>query len=128
MGHEYTLLWLKAFALTCLVEVPLAAWLFRGARQGPARRVGLAFFANLASHPAVWFVFPTLGLAYNHAVALSECWAVASEAVFYALALDADRAAPPASARWLRAAGVALVVNGLSFAIGLLVRSLTGWI
>ena len=40
---------------------------------------------NLASHPAVWFVIPELGMSYNPRVVLSEVWAVGIEMWAYRL-------------------------------------------
>lgn len=112
--------WSKAFLLTELVEVPIVTFLLRSDERSIVRRAGLAFFASVATHPAVWFIFPRLPLAYTPMVAAAEAWAVVGEAVFYALAF---RTVDP----W-RAAGTSLVANGASFGIGLLIRSLTGWV
>lgn len=78
----FVLRWLTAFAFTLAVEVPLAAWLLRRGRA--RRRVALAVVAQCVSHPAVWFIFPELGLRYGLMVALAESWAVLSEAAVYA--------------------------------------------
>jgi hypothetical protein len=120
VDRAYLLAWLRAFLFTCAVEIPLAAALFRRAEPRLARRLGFAFFANLASHPAVWFIFPALGLRYGTTILLAETWAFAVEACFFFLAFDeADRA---------HAAGVSALANGASYGLGLLVRSLTGWV
>jgi hypothetical protein len=136
----YVIEWARAFALTAAIEIVIAMLLFtrvlevtleqepraaEGPRPGvdPARlaRLGaLIFYANLASHPAVWFVFPNLGLSYPTMVLAAELWAVASEAVFYWLVFCNFKFTP--------AAGVSLVANGSSFGIGLLVREWTGWV
>lgn len=107
------LAWFKAFVVTCLIEVPFVAWMLRRDDDDLPRRIGLLFFANLASHPAVWFIFPYLGLQQDLALGLSEGWAVLSEALFIWLAF---RGISP-----IRAFGVSSLANGVSFAIGLLI-------
>jgi hypothetical protein len=115
----YVEAWARAFALTAAVEVAVAAPLLRASEPSRWRLAGLVFFAQLASHPAVWFVFPELSDDYGRQVAMAEAWAVLSEAVFYVLALRAS---------WRRALGVSLVANAASVAVGLLLRRLTGWV
>lgn len=118
--RAYLLAWLKAFLFTSAVEIPIAAALFRKAEPRLARRLGFAFFANLISHPAVWLIFPVLGLRYGTTILVSELWAFGIEAVFYMLAFEkSDR---------FHAAGVAALANGASYGLGLLVRAWTGWI
>jgi hypothetical protein len=113
-------LWFKAFLLTVLVEVPIATALLRPAEPRRARRVALVLFANVASHPAVWFIFPELGLPHLPTLVLAEAWALLSEALFYRLVFEKTDA--------VEAVGIAAVANGASFAIGLLVHAATGWV
>lgn len=138
--NAYTYAWAKAFGLTLFVEL-IAAFLlirwvlwrspFLGAdteeslssssnwtRIDMARMLALIGFANVASHPAVWFIIPSLHISYPTMVLIAESWAVLSETAFYALTIPRIGMA--------RAFGVALVANGLSFGLGLLVRALTG--
>jgi hypothetical protein len=137
---EYVIAWSRAFAFTAAIEIVIAALLFTRvlgvafgeearADDNPrpaagwarvARLVALIFYANLASHPAVWFVFPNLGMSYSTMVLAAELWAVASEAIFYSLVFT--------NVRLDQAAGVSLVANGGSFGLGLLVRAWTGWV
>lgn len=106
--------WLRAFLLTALIEVPLVLALTRASPVPARRRLALALFAQLATHPLVWYVFPDLpGLARPQTLFLSELWAWLGEAAFYAVALAPLRPA--------RALGVAGVANGVSFGLGLLV-------
>jgi hypothetical protein len=136
----YVIVWSRAFAFTAAIEIVVAVLLFTKvlgialgeegrADENPrpparwargARLVVLIFYANLASHPAVWFVVPNLGLTYPTMVLAAELWAVASEAIFYWLVF--------ANVRLGQAAGVSLVANGSSFGIGLLARAWTGWV
>lgn len=107
----FVLAWARAFAVTLGVELAVATPLLPGGR---AQRLVLVALANLASHPAVWFVLPELGLGYPAWLITAELWAVAVEAVAY-------RALLPASTR--RAAGVSLLANGASLAVGLALRA-----
>jgi hypothetical protein len=116
----FAIAWLKAFLLTVLVETPIAAALFRPVEPRRSRRVALILFANLASHPAVWFIFPTLGLGYHPALVIAEAWAVLVEAAFYRLVFEKSDA--------VEALGISALANGASLGIGLLVRAATGWV
>lgn len=105
--------WLRAFLLTALIEVPIVLALTREGPVPTPRRLALAFFAQLVTHPLVWYVFPNLsGLSHTSTLVLSELWAWLGEAVFYAVALAPIRPA--------RAVGVAALANGASFGVGLL--------
>lgn len=125
--------WSKAFALTVGLEVPIVIasyGRFRPAASAPARAV-LAFFAQLASHPAVWFVFPRLGMSWLTMVVCAEVWAVLSETIFYALTLGGVSALPSglgSPAAWGRAFAISFLANAVSFISGLVVRELTGWV
>ena len=110
--------WLRAFAVTALVELGAALPLLREAEPSRIRRVGGVVVANLATHPVVWFVIPALGMDYRASVTLSEAWAVGMELVVYRLVF---RLSLP------RACAVSALANGASFAVGLLLRFLTAW-
>ncbi len=75
--------WLVAFGLTLSFEVPLVVWLLADTSLPMRRRVATAVFANLLTHPLVWFFFPQLPLSYAPQLAMSELWAFAGEALFY---------------------------------------------
>jgi hypothetical protein len=80
--------WLVAFLITVAVEAPIVLALTRGSETGTARRLALVVFAQLVTHPLVWFVFPYIvGLRGATATLLSELWAWLAEAVFYALVI-----------------------------------------
>ncbi len=103
--------WFAAFVLTLAVEVPIVAWLLRRAEPVLWRRVALAVFANLVTHPAVWYVFSQLFVVGTVEYTLAaEAWAIAAEAVFYAVVIR-GLGVP-------RAVVVAVVANGASFAVG----------
>ena len=53
-------LWFTAFALTLAVEVPVVLFLVRRSAVASGRVVALVVFANLATHPVVWFVLTQL--------------------------------------------------------------------
>lgn len=124
--------WVRAFAFTQLVEVPLytAALGWSALRlplaSGPARpalpisfRIAVAFLCSLLSHPVVWFGFPRLIDPYDHYTAMviaAEAFAVGSEAIVLW------------SVRVRFALPISFLVNMASLWLGLLLRQLTGWI
>jgi hypothetical protein len=109
--------WLRAFLLTLVVEVAVAAFLLRRAEPDRLRLVLLVVFANLATHPIVWYVWtqPFLVGTPEYLV-VAESWAVAAEAVFYWAAFR--------GARPLRALGVSLAANAASFIAGIVVGAI----
>jgi len=106
--------WFAAFVLTVAIELPIAVWLLRRAEPDPRRRVALVVLANLATHPAVWYVFSQMFLVgtVDYLVA-AEGWAIAAEAVFYVVSIRGLGGG--------RAIVVAAVANGASFAVGRIV-------
>jgi hypothetical protein len=108
--------WLVAFLITVAVETPIVVALTRRVGVPVPRRLLLAAFAQLATHPLVWFVFPRLvGVTGRTATLLSELWAWLAEAAFYALVFP-GLAVP-------RALGVSALANGASVAAGLLLSA-----
>jgi hypothetical protein len=102
--------WLIAFVVTFAVEAPVVLALTRGSSITFTRRLALVLFAQLATHPLVWFVFPAIpGLRGTTALALSEAWAWLAEAAFYALTLDV---------RPTRALSISALANGASLLAG----------
>ena len=106
--------WFTAFVVTVVIEAPIVWWFVR-VREPSVLRVGTAvLLANLASHPAVWFIFTQLLLVGSVAYTLTtEIWAVIVEAILYVLAL---RGVGPR-----RALAVSLVANAASYLVGVLV-------
>jgi len=106
--------WFTAFVVTVVIEGPIVWWFVRG-RGASALRVGASvLLANLASHPAVWFIFTQLILVGTVTFTLTtEAWAVFVEAVLYVLAL---RGIDPR-----RAFVASLVANVASYLVGVLV-------
>jgi hypothetical protein len=79
--------------------------------------LALVLFANLASHPAVWFIFSQPFLIGTPEYTLVvEGWAVACEAAFYFVVLR-GLSLP-------RAILVSLAANAASFLVGRLVVAL----
>jgi hypothetical protein len=105
--------WFRAFLLTLLVEAPIAALMLRRWERSRPRLVALVVFANLASHPAVWFIFTQLFLIGTlEYVVAAEGWAVGCEALVYLAAL---RGLPVR-----RAIVASVVANVASFVVGAL--------
>jgi hypothetical protein len=106
--------WFAAFLMTIVVEVPIVVVMLRRSEPDLARLAGIALFANLASHPAVWFVFTQLFLVGTpEYLVAAEGWAVAIEAAFYVVVIR--------GVSMPRALAVSLVANAASFAVGRLV-------
>lgn len=101
--------WALAFALTQLVEVPIYRALARV-------RWWQAFSLSLVTHPAVWYVFPSLGaraaLSWTQMLWLAEGFAYVVEAALL-------RAY---GVRWSRAIAVSMLANTASIVAGELVR------
>jgi hypothetical protein len=106
---SYVADWAGFFALTLAVELAVAVPLLTK-EAGLPRRVAAVVFAQLSSHPAVWFVIPALGLPRLSYLASAETWAVVSELLLYRLIF------PQLS--WSRALAVSALANGASFAVG----------
>ncbi len=113
---HYVLFWTRAFALTLVLEGLLVLPGTRAAQPSLPRRLALLFFANLTTHPIVWFVLPELPLRYSTMVALAELWAFGAEAVFYSMVVE--------RLSWRRGVLLSLAANGLSFVGGLVIRKL----
>ncbi len=109
--------WFAAFVLTLAIEAPIAVVLLRQA-EPDLRRLGiLIVFANLASHPVVWYVISQLVLVGTPTYTLvAEAWAIAAESVFYWAAIRGLTAR--------RAIAVAAAANATSWFAGRLISGL----
>jgi hypothetical protein len=124
--------WIRAFAFTQTVEIPLYLLAFAWPRlrgrfpdgrlrppMGLPFRFAVAFLCSLLTHPVVWFGFPRLieGLEhYAWMVVAAETFAVTSEAlILWAVRLRF-------------ALLVAFLVNMTSMSLGFLLRYVTHWI
>jgi hypothetical protein len=104
---------LRAFALTVVVELAVAAPLLRALDpRGPRRSAGIVL-ANLATHPAAWFIFPGAALGVLARIARSELWAVTIELLVYRLIFS--------ELSWRRALATSVSANALSALAGVLV-------
>ena len=110
--------WFPAFVLTVIIEAPIVWLVLRRQEPGVPRLALLVVFANLATHPAVWFVFTQLFTIGTPEYTLAaEAWAAGAEAVFYVVAL---RGVSP-----FRAIVASLAANAGSFVAGLLIGGLS---
>jgi hypothetical protein len=107
---SYEALWVRYFALTVAIELLVAIPLLRDAGSLP-RRATAVLVANLTSHPIVWFVIARVIPERSVMIPVAEGWAIASEAVVYALVFPALPRA--------RALGISGVANAGSFLVGL---------
>jgi hypothetical protein len=75
--------WFIAFLLTLAVEVPVATFLLRRDEPNLPRAAALVVFANLVTHPLVWYVWSQVFLIGTaEYVIAAETWAILAEAVF----------------------------------------------
>lgn len=106
--------WLRSFVLTLVVETPIVVVLLRRAEPDIARLALIAVFANLATHPAVWFVFTQLFLVGTPEYILAaEAWAVLLETAVFMVVIRGVGVR--------RAATASFLANGASILAGLLV-------
>ena len=108
--------WLYAFGLTVAVELAIGAPLLAATEPRVMRRLGGIVLVNLASHPLVWFVGPTVATHSAMRLGISETWAWLAEVGGY-LVIWPGMGAP-------RAALVSALANGASFGLGLVVTNL----
>jgi hypothetical protein len=109
--------WFAAFVLTLAVEAPIVAFLLRRAEPSLVRLGVLIVFANLATHPVVWFAITQLFLVGTLGYTLvAETWAVAAEALFFWVAIRG------LSVR--RALAVAVAANATSWLAGRVISGL----
>jgi hypothetical protein len=106
--------WLKAFAFTQAIEIPI--WTMLGRRAVPWWRAALAGAAcTCLTHPLLWFVWPRVVHGYGAYIASGELLVAAIEtAVFWALARPV--ALP-------RAVAASFLANAASYGGGLLLRA-----
>jgi hypothetical protein len=114
--------WFRAFVWTLGIELFVAGFCLRGSLP-LGRRIGLICIANVATHPAVWLIFPELGAGLGWpsgaSLAASEAWAFGFEAFVYGLFLGPGR--------WRLALGTSVAANAASLGAGFLLRAL-GWV
>ena len=113
--HDLRLIaaWFRAFVLTLLIEEVVAVPLL-GSDISRSRRAVAVGFAQVLSHPAVWFIWPLLFRSRTVYLAVAEGWAVLAEFVFYWFLF------PNSTKR--RTLGVAVLANAVSVLGGLAVH------
>lgn len=112
------LTWLGAFVATVAIELAIVGAGTRDLALPLSRRLRVAFVAQAATHPLVWFVFPELpGATPIVWFWVSELVAVGLEGLLYARAL-------PGLTR-LRAFGLAALANAASLGTGVVLDALT---
>ena len=104
--------WLIAFAITVLSELVIAVPLLGTSTR--ARRVAAVCFAQLATHPSVWFIWPLLGLSRPLFLLWAEGFAFVVEALIYRLCFE--------RLRWSRCFATSALANAASLFIGLWLR------
>jgi hypothetical protein len=102
--------WLGAFALTTVCELAVAVPLL-AAGGSRARRIGAVCLGQLATHPAVWFIWPLIGWSRPSYVLVAEGFAVVVEMLVYRLVFE--------RLQWSRALAASALANATSLAIGL---------
>ena len=113
--------WLVGFFLTLVLEAPWVLALLARPVPSWGRRFSALLFANLATHPLVWFFFPAMPLSRAWSVACSEIWAFGAEITFYALYVQ--------GITLRRAAVTSVLANGTSFGVGwVLVSHFGAWL
>jgi archaellum biogenesis protein FlaJ (TadC family) len=109
--------WFLAFVITVVLEAAVVLFLLRRAEPDVLRLGLLVVFANLATHPVVWYVITQLLLVGTPGyVLVAETWAIAAEAVFFVVAIR--------GLSMRRAIVVAVAANAMSFLVGRLIGGL----
>ena len=115
---DLILLWFEAFFLTLVLEIPIIGVLQRREEPSRARLVALAFFANLSSHPLVWFVVPAVVHPPWAAFVTSELLAWLLEAGFFRLVV--------LRLSWRKACLTSAIANAVSALVGWLLFQYAG--
>ena len=79
MNFDYTLIFLQSNAL----ELPFVGYSYRRAGIALGTALLATTFANLITHPVVFFGFMNSGLSYAVATSFAELFAVCTEAVLH---------------------------------------------
>ncbi|TGU71063.1 hypothetical protein E4633_11995 [Geomonas terrae] len=115
VDREYALQFLAALLVTQLSELPVVWYLLSrhvaGEHLGAVRIATACFFANMATLPYLWFVYPEI-FPYRVAITLGEATALFAEALLYMIMLRVS----------LRSAFFcSLVANVFSVLVGLII-------
>ena len=105
-----SLAWLRTFLLTVGSEALVVSPALRTEAPQRWRRYRLILFANLVTHPLVWFVFTRIPARPTWlGAAIAEAWAALAECMLYRWALP--------RLPWAKALAVSLIANGVSVCI-----------
>jgi hypothetical protein len=105
--------WLHAFLLTTGVELAVAVPLLAPGGSLP-RRAATVCLAQLATHPAVWFIWPLFAWPHSTYLLVAETFALLTEAVVYRLVFE--------RLTWSRALAASALANAASVVVGLWLR------
>jgi len=105
--------WLSAYLLTTGSELLVATPVLRPGGRLP-RRIGAVCLAQLATHPAVWFIWPLFGWPRPVYLLVAESFALVVETLVYRLVFE--------RLAWSRALAASGLANGVSLALGLWLR------
>lgn len=106
--------WLLAFLVTTASELVVAAPLLAPSGASLPRRCLAVCLAQLATHPAVWFIWPLLGWSRPAYLCTAETFALLVEAVLYGAMFE--------RLAWSRALAASALANAASLAIGIWIR------
>ena len=101
--------WLFAFALTLVTELALAVPLLEPGGS-LARRIASVCVAQLATHPAVWFIWPLFAWPRPVYLLVAESFALVTETLIYRLIFP--------KLAWSRALAASALANGASLIVG----------
>lgn len=105
--------WLQAFLLTTVVELAVAVPLLAPGGSLPRRTVTVCL-AQLATHPAVWFIWPLFAWPHATYLLVAEAFALLTEAVVYRLMFE--------RLTWSRALAASALANAASIVVGIWLR------
>jgi hypothetical protein len=100
---------LFAFALTLVAELVIAVPLLAPG-GGLSRRIAAVAVAQLATHPSVWFFWPSFSWPRPVYLLVAESFALLIETLIYRLVLP--------RIPWSRALAASALANGASLALG----------
>ena len=114
-------MYLGLFAMTCLLEAPIY-WLGLQRQLGVRKTIGAIFLVNLATHPAVTWIFPWI---FAQTSLLTRDYLLVSE--FFAIVVEAALLIRPfrISVNW--AFFISCCANLFSWWTGLYVAGYLGW-
>jgi len=95
VDRQYALQFLAALLVTQLTELPVVCYLLsrhfagKGEQVAAGKIVAACFFANMATLPYLWFIYPEF-FPYRISITLGEVTALFAEALLYMILLGAS--------------------------------------